>query len=102
MSQHAPYRAMALVPMAVELAPLTPFIETRKYGDASSSCPKCKARTRSSIFFLGSPVKIVGRGTCTGRNVGLCGAGCTESREHFHVRCRECGWRGLMAPADAK
>jgi hypothetical protein len=96
MSPRAPYRELAIVPMAVELAPLTPFIE--RNGFDHMSCPKCTTRTR----FLGSPVKIVGRGTCTGRKVGLCGAGCTESREHFHVHCRACGWRGLMAPADAK
>jgi ribosomal protein S27AE len=50
-------------------------------------CPKC-----SFNFLLVIPA------LCTGKKVGLCKkVECSEVREHFHVKCHQCGWRTLMA-----
>ena len=97
MSQRTPYRELALVPKVVEPAPLVPFIKMNNFGP----CPKCGTDRDPHVRRHGGPLKIIGRGVCTGRRFGLCRAGCNETREHFHVDCIVCGWRGLMATADA-
>jgi DNA-directed RNA polymerase subunit RPC12/RpoP len=80
-----PYRELALVP--IEPEKLAAFSEYK--------CPKCAQGSWQN------PALIFRGGICFGRKVGLCKAGCNETREHFHIRCKACGSRFLMAPANA-
>ena len=55
-------------------------------------CPKCAFNT----------LVLVSSVICTGKRIGMCRrVVCTESREHFHVRCSSCSHTLLMATADA-
>lgn len=56
-------------------------------------CPKCAFNT---LFLVSNTI-------CSGKRIGLCRkVVCTETREHFHVRCRSCSHTLLMATYDAK
>lgn len=101
-----PYRELALVPSIVEPAKLWPW---RPLAD--EPCPKCRYKRGASYIAHDSdnkpftreytPVLKSSLRMCTGhsrfwpfRKV------CLETREHFHVKCRQCGWLTLMAAAD--
>lgn len=87
MTRPDPYREPAEVEPMERLVPLHPFCSV-------FSCPKCG-------------VLNIKRGKfCTGfqRRAGFFNRvveECLEKREHFHLRCYECDWEGLMAPKDA-
>ena len=105
MSQ-SPFRILAVVPQLGELAPLWPWVWLGE--GAQVSCPKCYVSKISAVM---SPnrdwVAVPERAAleqiwkiCTGKRVGVCRAGCPETREHFHVKCVMCGWRANMAAKD--
>lgn len=88
-----PYRELALVPSVVEPTVLWPWAWQSKKMGGTSGCPKCKEPP--------TVASIEGR-LCVGRTrFWPFRKACLETREHFHVRCRVCGWTTLMATADA-
>jgi DNA-directed RNA polymerase subunit RPC12/RpoP len=61
--------------------------DKRELEPVDAFCPGCSFNTLFVIATL-----------CAGKEFGLCKKGCAETREHFHVKCRKCGFRALMAP----
>lgn len=101
-----PYHELALVPSIQEPAPLWAW-----HNLHNEPCPKCRY-TRGKTWTEYSVVTamvVTRRAPPILRASKLC-VGCTrfwpfrkaclETREHFHVQCRMCGWSILMATAD--
>jgi hypothetical protein len=98
-----PYRELALVPASpTEPAALWPWFPT----GGTEPCPKCRT---AKVNSQGKPMEVPAHQRvlsvsvlCTGRTrFWPFRRACLETREHFHVRCRVCGWTTLMATADA-
>jgi hypothetical protein len=96
-----PYRTPDVQPpRPLEPEPLWPWRAVR--GEKPAECPKCYTAGRDPYTKKIVQPPLETSKLCTGRRVGLCKwVVCAETREHFHVTCRYCGWRTLMATADA-
>ena len=92
MNKQHPYRALALVPSQYEPPPLQAFTRTKD----RFPCPKCGAIDIDNDYNIARPL-------CHGRRgfwAWLFRSCCLEKRGHFHIACRNCGWKALMATAD--
>ena len=102
-----PYRIPAKVISIIEPAPLFPnqvwsddkrlmTAAGHKSGEYDVYCPKCRFNT---LYLTSTTI-------CTGKSTRDCCEEvqvlCPEHREHFHIRCSRCSFRGLMATADGK